>query len=69
MSNDGIARHELARITIVRRLWEDGYDTFTVEAVSPDGDELALIESLGLLELAKMELLAPAILATSEREE
>ena len=69
MSDGHIATHELARITIVRQLREDGYDTFTMEAVSPDGEELALIESLGLLELAKMELLAPAILSTPEDEE
>lgn len=47
---------EVARITIVRRLLDDGNDTFEVTA-----ETSSIIESLGLLELAKMDLIAPSM--------
>jgi len=47
---------EVARITIVRRLLDDGNDTFEVTA-----ETSSILESLGLLELAKMDLIAPSM--------
>lgn len=48
---------EVARITIVRRLLDDGNDTFEVI-----DETSSILESLGLLELAKMDLIAPSML-------
>lgn len=55
----------VSRIIITRGFLDD-VDAFTVEAVSPDGEELPLIESLGLIELAKAHLIAPLVNATEE---
>ena len=48
---------EVARITIIRRLLDDGNDTFEVI-----DETSSILESLGLLELAKMDLIAPSML-------
>ena len=48
---------EVARITIIRRLLDDGNDTFVVI-----DETSSILESLGLLELAKMDLIAPSML-------
>ena len=45
-----------ARITIVRTLTEDDV-LDTVEAVTPDGDDLPLTEALGMLRLAEDTLI------------
>lgn len=55
------SRVELSRITIRRFLCNDGTDMFAVQSVRPDGAALPLVESLGLLELAKADLLAPML--------
>lgn len=48
---------ETARIEIVRFLTDEGDDVVNVTAADPDGDSLPLIESLGMLELARDTLL------------
>lgn len=61
MNDDGSGDFELARITIVRYLrGGDGEDLYQVCATTPDGEQLSIVEALGLLELAKAELLTPA---------
>lgn len=50
MSEDGLL---VARIVVERRLHTDGSDIVWSEAHDGDDDPLALVETLGLLELAK----------------
>lgn len=47
---------ETARITIVRVLTDDDLID-TVEAVSPDGEDLPLTEALGMMRLAEDTLI------------
>lgn len=58
--------YEVSRITIRRFLDEDSEDVFTVEAVTPAGDTLPLIESLGLLALAQADLISEMNLPDAE---
>lgn len=44
---------EVARIVITRTLTLDGDDVVEVEALDGDGDQLRLVETLGLLSLSK----------------
>lgn len=62
--SDEVERLEVARITIVRRLLDDGNDTFEVTA-----ETSSVLESLGLLELAKMDLIAPGILDMADDDD
>lgn len=43
----------VATITIERSLGEDGQDELSVEAVDAGGEDLPLMESLGMLRLAE----------------
>lgn len=43
----------IARVTVERRLHEDGSDIVWSDAHDGNGDALALIETLGMLEMAK----------------
>lgn len=43
----------IARIVIERRLYTDGRDLVWSEAFDTDGNGLALIQTLGMLEMAK----------------
>lgn len=62
--SDEVEGLEVARITIVRRLLDDGNDTFEVTA-----ETSSVLESLGLLELAKMDLIAPGILDMADDDD
>lgn len=55
---------ELSRITIIRSLDEDGEDVISIEAVMPDGEPLALVEALGLLEFAKADRISELVMST-----
>ncbi|GAA0977515.1 hypothetical protein ENKNEFLB_02096 [Nocardioides aquaticus] len=51
----------LSRITVTRHIDEDGQDLFGYEAEDGSGDELSIVEILGLLELAKDTALRSAM--------
>ena len=55
-------------ITISRYIEEDGQDLVYVEAVDSSGDVLPIVESLGLLELAKDTVIREAMGETEEAE-
>ncbi|MFE2998678.1 hypothetical protein ACFXG4_27205 [Nocardia sp. NPDC059246] len=54
---------EVARIVVRRYFDADGAQQIDVEAVDATGDDLTLLEALGLLEIAKVELAANAVLS------
>lgn len=60
---------EISRITIIRRLTEEGRDLVSCEGGDPDGDALPLVESLGLLRLAEDTFIREAMGETPEDDE
>lgn len=51
---------ELARITVVKSVTDTDCLVF-VDATCPDGEDIALVEALGMLELAKDTLIRQAM--------
>lgn len=49
----------VGQITILRTLQPDGFDLVTVEYTDANGDDLPVIEALGMLELARDTILQP----------
>lgn len=52
-----MSNYETARITITRTINETGEDIHNVWATDGNGDQLPLIESLGMLRMAEDSLL------------
>lgn len=62
-AEDGLV---VARITVERTLHQDGGDVVWSEATDGDGNTLGLVETLGLLEMAKDTAIRSAMGAESE---
>lgn len=60
---------ELARIEIVRELSDDGQDVVSVMAADGSGDQLPLIESLGMLRMAEDTVIRLAMGEAGEDED